>query len=38
MIPLSLKIKLAYQAAKGMAFLHSSNIVHRDLKVRALTP
>jgi len=31
-IPLALKVKLAYQAAKGMAFLHSSGIVHRDLK------
>jgi serine/threonine protein kinase len=27
-----LKVKLAYQAAKGMHFLHSSGIVHRDLK------
>ena len=25
-------MKLAYQAAKGMHFLHSSGIVHRDLK------
>jgi serine/threonine protein kinase len=23
---------MAYQAAKGMHFLHSSGIVHRDLK------
>jgi serine/threonine protein kinase len=28
----SLKAKMAYQAAKGMHFLHSSGIVHRDLK------
>jgi serine/threonine protein kinase len=27
-----LKGKMAYQAAKGMHFLHSSGIVHRDLK------
>ncbi|AQN68650.1 protein tyrosine kinase (PTK) family protein [Saudi moumouvirus] len=31
-IPLELKIKMAYQASKGMHFLHSSGIVHRDLK------
>ncbi len=31
-IPLGLRAKLAYQAAKGMHFLHSSGIVHRDLK------
>jgi serine/threonine protein kinase len=31
-IPLSLCLKMAYQAAKGMHFLHSSGIVHRDLK------
>jgi serine/threonine protein kinase len=31
-IPFSLKVKIAYQAAKGMHFLHSSGIVHRDLK------
>ena len=31
-IPLPLKLKLMYQAAKGMHFLHSSGIVHRDLK------
>jgi serine/threonine protein kinase len=31
-IPLELKVKMAYQAAKGMHFLHSSGIVHRDLK------
>jgi serine/threonine protein kinase len=28
----TLKAKMAYQAAKGMHFLHSSGIVHRDLK------
>lgn len=27
-----LKVKLLHQAAKGMHFLHSSGIVHRDLK------
>lgn len=27
-----LRNKMAYQAAKGMHFLHSSGIVHRDLK------
>jgi serine/threonine protein kinase len=26
------QVKMAYQAAKGMHFLHSSGIVHRDLK------
>jgi serine/threonine protein kinase len=31
-IPMALKVKIAYQAAKGMHFLHSSGIVHRDLK------
>jgi serine/threonine protein kinase len=31
-IPFSLRVKIAYQAAKGMHFLHSSGIVHRDLK------
>jgi serine/threonine protein kinase len=31
-IPMALKVKLVYQAAKGMQFLHSSGIVHRDLK------
>lgn len=31
-IPFVLKAKMAYQAAKGMHFLHSSGIVHRDLK------
>ncbi|ELR13875.1 5'nucleotidase [Acanthamoeba castellanii str. Neff] len=31
-IPHGLKFKMAYQAAKGMHFLHSSGIVHRDLK------
>ncbi|QTF49773.1 putative serine/threonine-protein kinase/receptor [Acanthamoeba polyphaga mimivirus] len=31
-IPYALKIKMAYQASKGMHFLHSSGIVHRDLK------
>lgn len=31
-VPFELKIKMAYQAAKGMYFLHSSDIVHRDLK------
>jgi len=31
-IPLPLKLKLMYQAAKGMHFLHSSGIAHRDLK------
>ncbi|ELR20409.1 serine/threonine protein kinase, putative [Acanthamoeba castellanii str. Neff] len=31
-IPLPLRIKIAYHAAKGMHFLHSSGIVHRDLK------
>jgi serine/threonine protein kinase len=31
-IPVALKVKMAYQAAKGMHFLHSSGIVHRDLK------
>jgi serine/threonine protein kinase len=31
-IPLALKVRLGLQAAKGMHFLHSSGIVHRDLK------
>jgi serine/threonine protein kinase len=31
-VPFQLVLKLAYQAAKGMHFLHSSGIVHRDLK------
>jgi serine/threonine protein kinase len=31
-IPIQLKAKVAYQASKGMHFLHSSGIVHRDLK------
>lgn len=31
-IPQELATKLAIQAAKGMHFLHSSGIVHRDLK------
>jgi len=31
-IPIVLKVKVAYQASKGMHFLHSSGIVHRDLK------
>jgi serine/threonine protein kinase len=31
-IPFKLKVKMAFQAAKGMHFLHSSGIVHRDLK------
>lgn len=31
-IPFALRLKMIYQAAKGMHFLHSSGIVHRDLK------
>jgi serine/threonine protein kinase len=31
-LPGRLKIKILYQAAKGMHFLHSSGVVHRDLK------
>ncbi|ALR84495.1 putative serine/threonine-protein kinase receptor [Niemeyer virus] len=31
-IPFALKVKIAYQASKGMHFLHSSGITHRDLK------
>ena len=31
-IPFALTCKIAYQAAKGMHFLHSSGIVHHDLK------
>jgi serine/threonine protein kinase len=31
-IPFVVRFKIAYQAAKGMHFLHSSGIVHRDLK------
>jgi len=31
-IPFVLSLKLMHQAAKGMHFLHSSGIVHRDLK------
>ena len=31
-LPMSLKIKLATQAAQGMHFLHTWGIVHRDLK------
>lgn len=31
-VPVMLMLKLAYMGAKGMHFLHSSGIVHRDLK------
>jgi serine/threonine protein kinase/ABC-type phosphate transport system substrate-binding protein len=31
-LPPALRARLAYQAAKGMHFLHSSGVVHRDLK------
>jgi len=31
-IPVALQLKMLYQAAKGMHFLHSSGIVHRDFK------
>jgi len=31
-LPFGLLAKMAYQTAKGMHFLHSSGIVHRDLK------
>ncbi|ELR14073.1 protein kinase domain containing protein [Acanthamoeba castellanii str. Neff] len=31
-IPMTLSLKIALRAAKGMHFLHSSGIVHRDLK------
>jgi len=31
-LPGPLRIRLAYQAAKGMHFLHSSKVFHRDLK------
>jgi len=31
-VPMGLKLKMTFQAAKGMHFLHSSDIVHRDLK------
>ncbi|QBZ81599.1 Serine/threonine protein kinase, catalytic domain containing protein [Pandoravirus celtis] len=31
-LPPALRVRLAYQAAKGMHFLHSSGVVHRDLK------
>jgi serine/threonine protein kinase len=31
-IPLQFCLKAAFQAARGMYFLHSSGIVHRDLK------
>ncbi|AGO85889.2 Serine/threonine protein kinase [Pandoravirus salinus] len=31
-LPFMLKAKMAYQASKGLYFLHSSGIVHRDVK------
>ncbi|AGO82793.1 Serine/threonine protein kinase [Pandoravirus dulcis] len=31
-LPFVLKAKMAYQASKGLYFLHSSGIVHRDVK------
>jgi len=31
-LPMMLRYKIIYQAARGMHFLHSSGIVHRDLK------
>ncbi|QHN71166.1 serine/threonine protein kinase [Mollivirus kamchatka] len=31
-VPLSLATKIAWQAAKGMSFLHQRGVVHRDLK------
>ena len=31
-LPMQLRVKIMYQAAKGMHFLHSAGFVHRDLK------
>ncbi|BBI30403.1 Ser/Thr protein kinase [Acanthamoeba castellanii medusavirus] len=31
-LPMSFRLKIAYSVARGMKFLHSSGIVHRDLK------
>ncbi len=31
-IPFELKVKMSHQAARGMHFLHTSGIVHCDLK------
>merc|ERR1712130_764110 len=31
-IPLSLRFQIAIDAAEGMKFIHSKNVIHRDLK------
>ena len=33
-----MRVRLLSGAAKGMAYLHKRNLIHRDLKVRTLPP